>query len=248
MENLNICEKCESQINENANFCPVCGHEKRSVKNNIRIEINNIISVIGYYFILLSLFLFYKHFDFFNDSIQSEILVDSIFIIITIIYSLLYGREVFKLLLKKPPLPKVVILMVVVFCSSAVVVFFFSEWLNFTLFESSIYYFDRYVKYTDNPWLVATLLVCVVPAIFEELAFRGFLFNKIEVLSGTQSAVIITSFLFAFLHVSIIGLFWLLPLGFLLAIIRSRYKTIIYGMVGHFCYNFTILYLEYLMY
>ena len=48
------------------------------------------------------------------------------------------------------------------------------------------------------------------------------------------------------IHLSIISLLWLVPLGLVLGFLRGKYNTLWYGMVAHFTYNFAITIFEFL--
>jgi membrane protease YdiL (CAAX protease family) len=60
-------------------------------------------------------------------------------------------------------------------------------------------------------------LLCILPGFCEEILFRGFCQNSLEIKWGTNKAILITGLLFALLH----GNPWYLPLYFLLGIFLS---------------------------
>ena len=97
----------------------------------------------------------------------------------------------------------------------------------------------------SRPFLLEILFRCVQPAIFEEVAVRGFLFNNLQEVTSARSAVYITSFLFGVLHLAFMSLLWLIPIGLAFAFLRMRYHTLWYGIVGHFTYNMAITYMEF---
>ncbi|HYF70621.1 MAG TPA: CPBP family intramembrane glutamic endopeptidase [Ohtaekwangia sp.] len=86
---------------------------------------------------------------------------------------------------------------------------------------------------------------CILPAVFEEVAFRGFMFTNLQAVTNTKSVIYITAFLFGVIHLSFISLLWLIPIGIVFAVLRARYNTLWYGVVGHFTYNFTITLIEF---
>jgi membrane protease YdiL (CAAX protease family) len=88
---------------------------------------------------------------------------------------------------------------------------------------------------------MATLFIAVQPAIFEEITFRGFLFNNLKQVSGGPSAVYITGFVFGMMHLALISLLWLVPIGLAFGYLRNKYNTLWYGVIGHFTYNFIIV-------
>lgn len=97
----------------------------------------------------------------------------------------------------------------------------------------------------EYPLLLGIIIIAVAPAIFEELAFRGYVFDHIKYLSGEKAAIFGSSFLFGLVHFSMISLIWIIPFGIGLAFLRKKYNTLIYGMIGHFTHNATVLIIDY---
>lgn len=144
--------------------------------------------------------------------------------------------------------PRFSVLKLLLYCAIAIVgsltVSFIITWLNHTLFSKDISYYNFFILSTKNPRLWMVFSVAITPAIFEELAYRGFVLQNMLKIVDTKQAVIITSFLFAVIHLSFISLFWLVPFAMLLAWVRVKEKTMWYGVCIHFCFNFTVCVLE----
>lgn len=87
--------------------------------------------------------------------------------------------------------------------------------------------------------------VALLPAICEELIFRGIITNGLKKY-GTISAVAISSVLFALMHQNLQQLIYQLFLGAVMAYIVIKTGSIIYTMILHFFNNFTILLLAHL--
>jgi uncharacterized protein len=87
----------------------------------------------------------------------------------------------------------------------------------------------------------AVLLVCVQPAIFEELAFRGIIQGSLGRVLGEQQGLIVSALMFGILHLSIPSLPHLLVLGMILGWLRLRTNSLIPGMVLHFFHNFFVI-------
>lgn len=90
-------------------------------------------------------------------------------------------------------------------------------------------------------WRWAILLVCVQPAIFEELAFRGFIQTSLGRVIGPYEAVFASALMFAILHCSLPSLPHLLVLGVALAFLRLKTASLYPGMLLHFSHNFLVL-------
>jgi membrane protease YdiL (CAAX protease family) len=74
--------------------------------------------------------------------------------------------------------------------------------------------------------------------------FRGVLFNETLKIAGLKSTILITSILFTILHLSLISIFWIFPIGLVFGYLRAKYNTILYGVIGHFVYNASVVIVE----
>jgi sodium transport system permease protein len=87
---------------------------------------------------------------------------------------------------------------------------------------------------------VAVLLFAAVPAVCEELAFRGFILTGLERGHRTRSAILLSALLFGFMHV-LVSLFQQLfnatLLGLVLGLLAVRSRSILPGIVFHFINN-----------
>ena len=92
---------------------------------------------------------------------------------------------------------------------------------------------------------LVSVLVAVLPAIFEELAYRGIILQGLFKLAEERQAIFISAFLFAIIHMSFISFFWLLPFAIWLGNVRLKEKTIWYGVLIHFFFNLTACFFEF---
>jgi sodium transport system permease protein len=87
---------------------------------------------------------------------------------------------------------------------------------------------------------MAVVLFAAVPAVCEELAFRGFILTGLERGHRTRSAILLSALLFGFMHV-LISLFQQLfnatLLGLVLGLLAVRSGSIVPGIVFHFLNN-----------
>jgi uncharacterized protein len=90
----------------------------------------------------------------------------------------------------------------------------------------------------------AVLVVCVQPAIFEEIAFRGIIQGSLGQVLGEREALIVSALMFGILHLSIPSLPHLLALGLVLGWLRLRTKSLVPGMILHFTHNFLVIVAE----
>jgi uncharacterized protein len=111
-------------------------------------------------------------------------------------------------------------------------------WLNVTIFSRDVYYYNFFEGYHHSA-LLLVFFTAIFPAIFEELAYRGYLLQVLLKVADKQQAVYISSLLFAFIHFSFISLFWLVPFALFLGFTCVKEKTMWYGVCIHFCFNMT---------
>lgn len=104
----------------------------------------------------------------------------------------------------------------------------------------------NYLIDTPLKLFIATILMAVFPAVFEELVFRGIIFNGLREKLSPAKAVIMCSILFALMHMSIFKTVYQIVLGVMLSIIIYYTGSIVYSMVFHFVNNFIIVLLNYI--
>jgi len=90
-----------------------------------------------------------------------------------------------------------------------------------------------------NLWLMAKLIIiAVLPAIGEELIFRGVLLTKLrEVSNNEHFGVTVSALVFASIHMQPTKLLPMLFLGIVLGYIYTKTKNILYPMLFHFLFN-----------
>jgi sodium transport system permease protein len=86
----------------------------------------------------------------------------------------------------------------------------------------------------------ALLLLAVIPAICEEIAFRGYILSGLERVYRPRSAIVLSALLFGFLHV-LLSLFQQLfnatLLGLVLGLLAYRSGSLVPGILFHFLNN-----------
>lgn len=87
------------------------------------------------------------------------------------------------------------------------------------------------------PWAVAVVVLCIQPAIFEELAFRGVMTASLEPALGPRPTIILTAFLFAIIHLNPISLVHLLVIGLTLGVVRRVSGSLYPCILLHLCHN-----------
>jgi len=88
---------------------------------------------------------------------------------------------------------------------------------------------------------VVFLLVGVTPPLFEELAFRGVMLERIHNSFGVRPAAIVVSILFSILHLALLSFVPLAVLALVLASLRLRTGSLWPAIVGHALFNLMTL-------
>ena len=241
------CKRCHIEIIDiGSNFCPACG---TPLKNNKKFNDNKDVNLtIAFYianlaFLCISFLIFQD-----GTNLVKEIVIELLFIFLTIGFSLTNIKSIWPLyrVPKLNPLFLVGII-IVPFCT-ALIVYYGTGFINTFLFnwESN----NVFLEYADYPnsFLWAFICIAIFPAVFEELAFRGFLFNLLHKSVSVKATIILTAFLFALIHLSFISILWIFPFGLLLGYLRYKYKTLWLGMIIHFLHNLIILSLDFYNY
>ena len=238
-----FCGFCKEEQHTNFRFCSNCGkrNRKKIIEEQIKESFfNKNLTLISVYVLFsVSLLLIAGLTD---DTLENLIIWTLSFAVIDIAFAVFQPGVLSLMDLKKVELfPLISIILICL--GSGVSVSYSIDQLNIFLFDETISNYFYFV-HLENPLPFAILLIAVCPAIFEELAFRGFVYNNLQVISGEKAAVWGSTFLFALVHFSLLSMFWLIPFGLLLAHFRKRYNSILYGIVGHFTHNATTMVIE----
>ncbi|MFZ6010642.1 MAG: type II CAAX prenyl endopeptidase Rce1 family protein [Bacteroidota bacterium] len=240
------CVACGHAVSESASFCSACGKPIEHVTPGQLDAMTVLTPTLIYYFVTLLLLGIYKFTNVWDSSFESTVVVTIFDVAIVVIFWILYGRSLAPLFSFKNVRIKIVLLVMLGCVAGAVVVHYLAAAINVAINDHDVFYDYLIFGTTDHPKLFAVLFICVQPAIFEEVAFRGFLFNNVQQLTTQETTVYVTSFMFGVLHLAFLSLFWLVPIGLAFAFLRKRYNTLWYGIVGHFTYNFIIIFFDYI--
>lgn len=247
VKNTPSCPKCQSVVQLEDAFCGACGYDLQAgdiEEGKYREDVFTTLSpTLLYYFITLVFLIIYKATDLF-PGLSGNIAVTVIDCLIVIAFWAAAAKDIRPLFSVSKLSAKIIVLTILGAALGSVVVSALAYMINVSLQDDTFYSTDLFQN-TSYPLLYATLLIAVQPAIFEEVAFRGFLFNNLRKVTNGTSAIYITGFLFGIMHIQIIGLLWLIPIGLVFAYMRNRYNTLWYGIIGHFTYNFCITLLEF---
>ena len=229
-------------------FCGTCGKEIVAAQYNAlsyREDAFTILSpTLAYYGITLLLLATYKLTTLFPDGFEGMVAITIIDTIIVLAFSALFFRQLKPLFSFENVRPKLVAMIVTCAIGGAVVVSVVADLINISISED-VFYSTYLFEDTNHPLLFAILFIAVHPAIFEEIAFVDSCTIMYHDWQRHQNAIYITGFVFGIIHLAIISMLWLVPIGIIFAWLRWKYNTLWYGMIGHFVYNFCITVIEY---
>ena len=96
---------------------------------------------------------------------------------------------------------------------------------------------DTMAEYVRQPFWVLVLVMAVMPAVGEELMFRGFIFGTLKRRWRVLPAMLVTSAIFGIYHMSLSKFFTTALLGFMLVYVVEKPGSIFCSMLMHFCNN-----------
>ncbi len=236
------CTRCKNLLPQTARFCGHCGNRvvtRQAVKERRSIQL--IIAFYGAY-LLYAVIAYAVYAE--SDSLFTEIALESVFILLTVLFTFFDVRNVFSLYNVVKVEWKGVLFSVLFPFLTGLSVYYSVDWLNTMLYDEDTNLFYDYMFY-DSPFFWAFVFYVIIPPIFEELAFRGFLFNQLQIVTTPRITILATAFIFALIHFSLLSFVWIFPFGIVLGYLRHRYSTLWLGMLIHFIHNLIIVLLDY---
>ncbi len=88
--------------------------------------------------------------------------------------------------------------------------------------------------------VLAIVCVCIVPAVLEEVLFRGFVLRSLQI-KGNSFAIIVSGLLFAVFHMNPAQTLYQLVVGCFYSLIAVKSRSIIPTIIMHFLNNFVIV-------
>ena len=239
---MSSCQVCQADLNPGDIYCGNCGTKRRIDRS--KKENESVRQVIIFYitFLIFAVVSYVTYLE--NNLLLTEIILESIFVLLTLGFSLFDIKGILALYRFDRINWKNLLFALVFPIFSAVAVYFGMGLLNELLFFEDYNLFYDYISY-DNPFLWAFIFYAILPPIFEELAFRGFLFNKLRDVASANVTILATAFIFALVHFSFISFIWIFPFGIVLGYLRHRFKTLWLGMIVHFIHNLLVVLIEY---
>lgn len=236
------CSKCQYQNPTKATFCGKCGNKLEISSEGL--DYNKNVKKISIFFFALLAYIVTIHFIEFGNNYIQTLLIDLIFATIILIFYFIDSKTLNKLLKFNRPRRILLIIIVIIAPLFAMLVSFIADLLNQSIFDKNqIIYYEQFIN-SPAPIPLSILSIGLFPAIFEEIAFRGIVFNELTKITGLKSTIIISAILFTILHLSLLSIFWIFPIGLIFGYLRAKYRTLWYGIIGHLIYNSSIVLIE----
>lgn len=239
------CQHCHGTINPDDIFCGHCGKELKDKQSEKQEDVfSSLMPALLYYFITLLFLVTYKFTTLFPSGFEGMLSITIIDILIVIAFWIHNAKQIAPLLSPSRVNLKILTLTIMGAGFGSVIVSYIAHVINLSI-QDDVFYSTYLFEDTEKPFLMGTLFIAVQPAIFEEVAFRGFLFNNVKQVSSGPSAIYVSGFIFGVMHLQFISLLWLIPIGLAFGFLRNKYDTLWYGVIGHFTYNFCITLFEF---
>ena len=232
------CDECDETVHEEQRYCHNCGNYLGAEAVTINIFNNSDLRrVFIFYFIYLFICLLIKHSSWFN-TYDELFWVELILAVITLRFTWLNWSQVKPILRFNNFNWQVLLGVTLIAVVGSLLVTISVRELNVTFFHTEFSYYEAYKLYNYRT-LVMIYSIALMPALFEELAFRGIMFNYCSNFLDERLVVALTAFLFSIMHLNLMSLVWLIPFAFFMGNLRRKYNTIWYGIVFHFVFNLT---------
>ena len=171
-----------------------------------------------------------------------------------LLYLQLTKQTIYKTLNFKKPILKLVVAVIAILIISFPIMLFFG-YINsflkelipnnsFILQEAETDQYQLTLLSTKGNLvlLIKLFVIAILPAIGEELIFRGVILSKIKEASNNEHyGVIVSALVFAGIHMQPTKLLPMIFLGLVLGYIYTKTKNIIYPMLFHFLFNSTTI-------
>ena len=97
---------------------------------------------------------------------------------------------------------------------------------------------------TNFEFLLSVLFLCVIPAIIEELLFRGIVLREYVPVYGAKRAIVLSAAIYTIFHFDLSACMPQFFIGLVTAILVYRTGSLAMGMVAHFTNNFLSLMIQ----
>jgi len=97
----------------------------------------------------------------------------------------------------------------------------------------------------DRGWIITVIGLALIPAVGEELMFRGYLMNLFSQKSNYHNGIAISALIFAFVHFNFSNFFYYFVLGVVMGYVYYWGKNLFYPILIHFLNNTLVVFSYY---
>lgn len=189
---------------------------------------------------------------FFADSLSDYVqifLTQIIPIFIPAMVCCFMSREGFKGFARntKPSFLNIILCIVLAVCANLILSFATTAIGNVLFTNNPNSLTDIGLPQTNFEFILDIIFVCLMPAVFEELLFRGAVLTSYENIYGSKKAILFCGFVFAIMHNSLTAFVPQFIIGIFLSFIVLKFDSLYLGMLAHFTNNFTTLFIQYVI-
>lgn len=189
---------------------------------------------------------------FFADSLSDYVqifLTQIIPIFIPAMVCCFMSREGFKGFARntKPSFLNIILCIVLAVCANLILSFATTAIGNVLFTNNPNSLTDIGLPQTNFEFVLDIIFVCLMPAVFEELLFRGAVLTSYENIYGSKKAILFCGFVFAIMHNSLTAFVPQFIIGIFLSFIVLKFDSLYLGMLAHFTNNFTTLFIQYVI-
>lgn len=169
------------------------------------------------------------------DNARVQLAADAVFAVTVLLFTAGSWRELRPLLCRRLPLATLTLAPLVGMLTFGLA---FSV-IRFVLVPAGLEELRATAPFLAAGHSVPTMLLslAVMPAVFEEIAFRGVIFGRMLAVMDARSAVIVTSMLFSVLHLNPASFVHLLVAGLAFGCLRLGSGSLWPGILAHFTHN-----------
>ena len=147
----------------------------------------------------------------------------------------------------KPSFLNIILCIVLAVCANLILSFATTAIGNILFTNNSNSLTDIGLPQTNFEFVLDIIFVCLMPAVFEELLFRGAVLTSYENIYGSKKAILFCGFVFAIMHNSLTAFVPQFIIGIFLSFIVLKFDSLYLGMLAHFTNNFTTLFIQYVI-
>jgi membrane protease YdiL (CAAX protease family) len=228
-----VCETCGVPYKAQAQFCAACGQPRAREPSQLGFVIKFFVALLG---VMMPALIYVVHLD--GDPFVAE-LVASAGLFVVIAGFAIAGRRMWWPLYRRPGFGPLGYGALVV--AAPVVIALVLGYVLALSHAFDLHSPDELAPLRAHGWAWMIALVVVFPPLSEELAFRGIIYTGLTRTFGLWESVLISSFAFALLHLSIPALVTHLPLGVYLCLLRQRSQSIWPSTFAHALHNLGVI-------